>query len=195
MKKEESDPMAPMANVNDDIGIGEVFDVLGIIMSATAPNAPASSLTNEQSARIAAFNERVRLREQRKEERKMELENLDLLSCEEMADESIKDVILKFKPNLLEFFTERFLVKNWLTIYTSGVVNNRQLLYICREIEEMRPLNEKGTKDDVLHKVAVPFVIGGVFQNFHNFDSMDDAFKRILIQVEKKNLFGLNESF
>lgn len=73
---------------------------------------------------------------------------------------------------------------NYVEITTSNIFTEEQVLYILREVENIKVFNDENYKTDIL----LPELMIYIFAQTHNFETKE-AIQRIQLQEERRDLF------
>jgi hypothetical protein len=75
-----------------------------------------------------------------------------------------------------------------ILLTTSKILSDPQLLFVCKEIENLREISDRGYNQDVLHYDVLPRFIIHTFKTHFNL-SEEEALVRIKTQEEYQDLF------
>lgn len=78
---------------------------------------------------------------------------------------------------------------NYVELTTSDIFSESQMLYILKEVEKLKVINDENYKTDIL----LPELMIHIFGQTHHFDTKE-AIQRIQLQEERNDLYG-NNSF
>lgn len=153
-----------------------------------------------QREKLEVFLEQQKEKEAASEKRKEELKDLEILSCNNITDEELRETVNKHKNEILTLFATPHRSRSMpiidhlkydpLMLTTAGIFSSNQQLNLLNYIEKVRPIDERGMRDDILHEVVLPYITCHIFKEMHNFPSIKDAYERIEHQEEKKKLIG-----
>jgi hypothetical protein len=190
--------LVPINRVKADLR--ELLYACEAIQGASTSN----STTNEGRDFLKEFHMRTKLREVAKERRKKDLAELPILDCHTLSLDYLRDfvserhskvnMLFNFRYDRKKFILIEDLYYNWLEISTAGFLTDTQLLHVARCIEQQRNVEARGTLDDELHCIVIPYMLVEVFRVHHGFTT-GQALMQISSQVEKAELFGMNASF
>lgn len=106
---------------------------------------------------------------------------------------SIHSMVKDFAPIIRSSFSNvqrsaRIKTFDPVLLVTSNILSERQLSFVCSEIENVREVSDRGYNEDILHDVVLPQFIQHVFQKTFHLSS-EEAIERIKTQEEFRSLF------
>lgn len=158
---------------------------------------PLESFDPLEMKKVEKFIEKLNEEEKQQENRKDELEDLVILTCEHLKNSELKDFIKSKKDEILNYFEmadtrSKFKIDGIevkaVIINSSSILTDNQHLFLMKEIQKIRHDEDRGTKDDVLSDIVMPYVRVELFKKEYNFSS-EQAIRRISEQEEKRDLF------
>lgn len=160
---------------------------------------PMAGINEEQLRLMDVFLEKHRQKDIAENQRRLELENLQILSCNHLTKNQLKHFVRDFSPTIKTFFEmassnlKQQKTYNPMMMSTSGVLTDSQISFALREIENRRDFDDRGTHETMLMETILPEFIIYVFCQEFNF-SKEEALDQLAKQEEHQLLFMKNDS-
>lgn len=155
----------------------------------------------EQKEKLETFLEMANIKEAEEESRKEKLKDLKIEDCHDLTNQQLRDFLQLHKDKILSLFTTSHRARtipiidhnrfDGLMLTTSDTFTCNQQLFVLGCIEKMRDKDVRGSRDDILHEVVLPYITVVIFKEKFNL-TIEEALNRIKLQEEKKKLFRLN---
>lgn len=155
---------------------------------------PMDAISEEQTSVMNRFEEQYRKKVEKDIQRRIELEDVVILRCEYVMDEDLERMIKDFKPTIESFFEQASKNKkpkkdyNYLFITTSGVLSEKQTLFVLQEIENQRDAGDRGCHEAMLMETILPEFIIRLFCTEFTM-TREEAIEQLNNQKERQLLF------
>ncbi|KAG5673958.1 hypothetical protein PVAND_003954 [Polypedilum vanderplanki] len=170
----------------------------------TGDNVIAKIMNEEKRQQFQNFLEKSNENESKKELRKIELQNYQVIDCKHLSKEEIIRTVQSIKELISEKYNELNVINNSMigdnkipafVITTLGILTEKQNLLVLNEIEKICKTFEINIprEDDVIHDNIFPFVLVEILKKTHNF-STDEALLRIKTQEEYNQYYNTNDT-
>jgi hypothetical protein len=167
--------------------------------SSSQPTATSDKIDQEKLNQMKIFNSKSIEEEVRLENRKIVLKDYAILDCKHLLDDDLRDLVetledkicdlYKSKSHKLRFGEFEF---SALDLNTSNILTEKQILFVMRIIDNERYRNGNQS-EEILDNFVLPSVIFHLFMHFYDMTEFMAA-SRLKLQIEKNNLFKLNDS-
>lgn len=94
--------------------------------------------------------------------------------------------VKEFAPTILKLYTStssRYQRFNPVLLTTGNILSESQLNFVLNEIENQRPVSERGSREDVLTEIVLPELILYLFRQKFDF-SFEQALAALNLQEE-----------